>query len=263
MRAAAYVDLWIGLFVSLGSRAQQPPPQDYRIGSGDLLKVTVFGSPDLATEARVAESGTISCALIGTVQVAGLSTTAAETLLAKRYVDGGFLRSPQISVLVAEYQSQKVSVLGYVTKPGQYPLRASSKVLDLLAEAGGVVPTTASDQATLVRLNGAKIDIDLDALFRGDPTQNLDVAGGDRIYVPKAQEFYVYGQVQKPGVYRLERNMTVSRAISASGGLTPRGTERRAIVKRRDKDGKETEYSVKGTDVLRPDDILFIKESLF
>ena len=263
MRTAAYAAMLIGLFVSLGSRAQQPPPQDYRIGSGDLLKVTVFGSPDLATEARVAESGTISCALIGTVQVAGLSTTAAETLLAKRYVDGGFLRSPQISVLVAEYQSQKVSVLGYVTKPGQYPLRASSKVLDLLAEAGGVVPATASDQATLVRVNGAKADIDLDALFRGDPAQNLDVAGGDRIYVPKAQEFYVYGQVQKPGVYRLERNMTLSRAISASGGLTPRGTERRAIVKRRDKDGKEAEYSVKSTDVLRPDDILFIKESLF
>ena len=262
MLSAAHVAMLIGLFLSLGSRAQQPP-QDYRIGSGDLLKITVFGSPDLATDARVAESGTITCPLIGSAPVAGLSTTAAETLLAKRYVDGGFLRSPQISVLVAEYQSQKVSVLGYVTKPGQYPLRASSKVLDLLAEAGGVVPQTASDQATLVRINGAKATIDLDALFRGDPAQNMEVAGGDRIYVPKAEQFYVYGQVQKPGVYRLERNMTVSRAISASGGLTARGTERRAIVKRRDKDGKEAEYSVKATDVLRPDDVLFIKESLF
>jgi polysaccharide export outer membrane protein len=264
--AAAFAALLFSLLVSLPARADQPPtpaPQDYRIGSGDLLKITVFGSPDLATDARVAESGTITCPLIGTVQVAGLSTNAAEALLAKRYVDGGFLRSPQISVLVSEYQSQKVSVLGYVTKPGQYPLRASSKILDLLAEAGGVVPQTSSDQATLVRLSGVKATIDLDALFRGDPTQNLDVAGGDRIYVPKAEQFYVYGQVNRPGVYRLERDMTLSRAISASGGLTARGTERRAIVKRRDKDGKEAEYSVRGTDVLKPDDILFIKESLF
>lgn len=245
------------------SSAPQPASQDYRIGSGDLLKITVFGSPDLATNTRVAESGSITCPLIGSVQVAGLSTADAEALLAKRYVDGGFLRSPQISVMVAEYQSQKVSVLGYVSKPGQYLLRASSKVLDLLAEAGGVVPVTAGDQATLVRLNGTKAAIDLDALFRGDLSQNLDVAGGDRIYVPKAEQFYVYGQVQKPGVYRLDRNMTLSRAISAAGGLTQRGTERRAIVKRRDKGGKETEYSIRSTDALKPDDILFIKESLF
>ena len=270
IRAAAYIAMLIGFFVSLHARGQaaaspapQPAPQDYRIGSGDLLKITVFGSPDLATDARVAESGSITCPLIGSVQVTGLSTADAEALLAKRYVDGGFLRSPQISIMVAEYQSQKVSVLGYVSKPGQYPLRASSRVLDLLAEAGGVVPVTASDQATLVRLNGAKATIDLDALFRGDPVQNLDVAGGDRIYVPKAEQFYVYGQVQKPGVYRLDRNMTLSRAISAAGGLTPRGTERRAIVKRRDKDGKESEYSIRGTDALKADDILFIKESLF
>jgi polysaccharide export outer membrane protein len=255
--------MFLGLFAPLCSRAQQPPPQDYRIGSGDLLRISVFGSPDLTTEARVAESGSITCPLIGAVSVTGLSTAAAETLLAKRFVDGGFLRSPQVSVMVMEYQSQKVSVLGYVVKPGQYPLRETSKILDVLAEAGGVVPLTASDEATLVRSNGATSNIDLDALLRGDPAQNVSVAGGDRIYVPRAEQFYVYGQVQKPGVYRLERNMTVSRAISASGGLTARGTERRAIVKRRDKDGKETEYSVHGTDVLKADDILYIKESLF
>jgi polysaccharide export outer membrane protein len=81
--------------------------------------------------------------------------------------------------------------------------------------------------------------------------------------VPRAPQFYVYGEVQRPGTYRLERNMTVSRAISASGGLTARGTERRAIVKRRDQQGEEHEVSVAGSDLLRPDDVLLIKESLF
>lgn len=243
--------------------AQANAGNDYQIGAGDLLKISVFGSPDLSTEARVAESGSITCALIGSVPVAGLSTTQIEQLLARRYVDGGFLKQPQISVLVSEYVSQMVSVLGHVTKPGQYSLRASGHVLDLIAQAGGLAAASAGDRASLTRADGTKAEIDLDKLLDGDPSQNLAVVGGDRLYIPKAAEFYVYGQVQKPGVYKLDRNMTVSRAISASGGLTARGTERRAVVKRRGPDGKEKEYSAKGTDLLQPDDILFIKESLF
>jgi polysaccharide export outer membrane protein len=238
-------------------------PADYRVGAGDLLRVNVFGSPELATDARVSQSGNITVSLIGAVAVAGLSTGETEALLAKRFIDGGFLRQPQVAVLVVEYESQKINVLGHVVKPGQYALRASANVLDVLADAGGVIPQTAGDVATLMRSDGTKKDIDLDALFRGDPAQNVAVSGGDRIYVPKAEQFYVYGQVQKPGVYRLERNMTVSRAITAGGGLTVRGTERRAIVKRRNPNGEEKEYSVRATDVLKADDVLFIKESLF
>jgi polysaccharide export outer membrane protein len=247
----------------VASPANAPAPADYKVGPGDLLRVNVFGSPELATDARVSQSGAITVSLIGSVPVAGLSTVETEKLLAKRFIDGGFLRQPQVSVLVVEYESQKINVLGHVVKPGQYALRASASVLDVLADAGGVMPNSAGDTATLMRSDGTKRDIDLDALFRGDPAQNVTVAGGDRIFVPRAEQFYIYGQVQKPGVYRLERNMTVSRAITAGGGLTARGTERRAIVKRRDAGGAEKEYSVKPTDVLKADDVLFIKESLF
>lgn len=238
-------------------------PQDYRVGAGDLLRIAVFGSPELSTDARVAESGTITCPLIGSVRVAGLSSAEVEQALARSFIEGGFLKQPQVSVLIAEYVSQKVSVLGHVSKPGQYSLRARSNVLDVLAEAGGVIAQSASDYATLMRSDGTKMDLNLDALFRGDPTQNVAVAGGDRLYVPRAEFFYIYGQVQRPGQYRLERNMTLSRAISASGGLTSRGTERRATVKRRDAQGKETEYSVRPSDVLKADDVLVIKESWF
>jgi polysaccharide export outer membrane protein len=261
-RTAAYLAL---LFVcsAMTRTLAAGAPEDYRIGAGDLVRIAVFGSPEMSGDVRVSQSGAISVPLIGSVEVAGLSTVEAERLLAKRFVDGGFLRQPQVSILVVEYQSQKISVLGHVTKPGQYPLRASTHILDVLADAGGVVAQSAGDEATLVRADGSKVTIDLDALFRGDPAQNIVVAGGDRLYVPRAEQFYVYGQVQKPGAYKLERNMTLSRAISASGGLTPRGTERRAIVKRRDANGKEQEYSIRDTDVLKADDILFIKESLF
>jgi polysaccharide export outer membrane protein len=245
------------------SPATGTPPQDYRIGAGDLLKISVFGSPELSTDARVAQSGTITCPLIGSVNVAGLSSADVERTLAQKFIDGSFLKQPQVSVLIVEYMSQKVSVLGHVSKPGQYALRARSHVLDVLAEAGGVIAQTASDYATLMRSDGTKLDLNLDALFRGDPTQNVQVAGGDRLYIPRAEYFYIYGQVQKPGQYRLERNMTLSRAISAGGGLTSRGTERRAVVKRRDAQGKEEEYSLRASDVLKADDVLYIKESWF
>ena len=136
-------------------------------------------------------------------------------------------------------------------------------MLDLLAEAGGVVTGIAADEAALVRADGTKLEIDLYELFRRALGEQQPLAGGDTLYVPRAAQFYVYGEVQRPGAYRLERRMTVSQGISAGGGLTPRGTERRATVKRRGPKGGETEVDVKGPDLLQPDDVLFIKESLF
>ncbi|MEP7243923.1 MAG: SLBB domain-containing protein [Gammaproteobacteria bacterium] len=243
--------------------AQGSESTEYQLGAGDLLKINVFGYPDMSADVRVDEAGSITYAYVGQLAVGGHSARDVETLVADKLTTGGFIRSPQVSVLVADYRSQKVAVMGQVGRPGQYPLRKSSSVIDLLAEAGGVVNSIASDEATLLRADGTKQPIDLFALFDGDPKQNATVNAGDTIYVPKASQFYVYGEVQRPGTYRLERNMTVSQAISAGGGLTPRGTERRATVKRTPKGGKEQRISVKGSDSLQADDVLVIKESLF
>ena len=236
---------------------------DYRLGPGDLLHITVSGYAEMMTDVRVSQTGNITYPFIGEVRVANLSTQDVETIIAKKLSDGGFIRQPQVTVLVAEYQGQKISVMGQVAKPGQYPLTSRVKVMDLLAEAGGTVPLTAADEATLLRKDGSKVVIDLQSLFDGDPAQNLPVGDGDTIYVPKAPQFYIYGEVQKPGMYRLERNMTVSRAISAGGGLTPKGSERRAVVKRRDAKGKEHTISVDSSTSLMPDDVIFIKQSWF
>lgn len=236
---------------------------DYRLGTGDLLRITVFGAPELSNEVRVSESGKITYPLVGELAVSGHSPAQVEAMLSARLVEGGFLREPQVSVLVLEYQSQKVAVLGHVAKPGQYALQASGTVLDMLAAAGGVVHEEAADIITLVRKDGTKTHIDLEALLDGDPEQNAAIAGGDTIHVPRAPQFYIYGEVQKPGVYRLERNLTVSRAISIGGGLTTRGSERRVSIKRRSADGREQVVSARGSDVLQPDDVLLVKEGWF
>jgi polysaccharide biosynthesis/export protein len=236
---------------------------DYRLGAGDLLKIVVFDHDELSVDARISQTGNITFPLIGQVPVAGLSTRDAELLLARRLMEGGFVKEPQVSVLVADFESQKVSVMGQVTKAGQYPLDSAKKVLDVLAMAGGLLNDTAADDATLVRADGSRVAIDLPKLFDGDPAMNLPVHDGDTVFVRHAPQFYVYGEVQHPGQYRLARNTTISEAISIGGGLSPRGTQRGAIVKRLDAQGKEHKYPVGDKDVLQPDDVLLIKASLF
>lgn len=236
---------------------------DYLIGSGDLLRISVFGYPDLGIDSRVSESGNISYPFIGQLAVGGLSAAQAEDLIATKLKEAAIVKQPQVSLLVVDYQSQKIAVMGQVVKPGQYPLDKSSKVIDALAEAGGTVTGLAADEATLLRKDGSKQVIDLKALFDGDPVQNPAVLGGDTLFVPKAPQFYIQGEVQKPGVYRLERGMTVSQAISAGGGLTQRGSARRVLAKRRDEAGKEQTGSIKGSDPVAADDVLIVKESLF
>jgi polysaccharide export outer membrane protein len=253
----------IASFMLTSTPARANGDVDYRLGPGDLIRVSVFGSPELSNEVRVSDSGYITYPLVGSIEVAGRSTAQVEAMLKARFIEGGYLRDPQVLVHVAEYQSQKVSVLGHVMKPGQYTLQSSSRVLDMLAAAGGLRTDEAGDSATLIRKDGSRQPIDLHALFDGDPTYNVNVRGGDTLYVPRAPQFYIYGEVNRPGVYKLERGMTVSRAISAGGGLTSRGSERRVVVKRKTSTGEEKHITLRGHDLLQPDDVLMVKEGLF
>jgi polysaccharide export outer membrane protein len=239
---------------------------DYQIGPGDLLRIAVFDHPELSIDARVTQSGKITFPLLGQVSVAGGSTRDVEQQLAKALTVGAYIHNAQVAVLVAEYQSQLVSVMGEVLKPGPYALQKSYRVLDVLAQAGGVVIAQmvgdpgAADYATLLRQDGTKQRIDLETLFEGDPSQNVPVQAGDTIYVPRAPQFYVYGEVQRPGVYRLEPGMTVSQAISAGGGLTPKGSLHWLSIKRVDSNKRENKISVHGGDLVQPNDVVWVKE---
>jgi len=243
--------------------AASGPGDDYKVGAGDLLRIAVFGNPDLAGDVRVSQTGNITIPLIGSVPVSGLSAREVETTLAERLTAGRFIRDPQVTVLVVDYQSQRVAVMGEVARPGQYPLTGRRRVLNLLADAGGITNATAGDQVILIRADGSRVQLDSIALLNGDPAQNPVLGPGDTINVPKASLFYIYGEVQRPGMYKLERNMNVTQAISAAGGLTRRGSERGTSVKRHDASGKESRARVKGNDLVHPDDVLFVKESWF
>ncbi|USX25522.1 polysaccharide export protein EpsE [Oxalobacteraceae bacterium OTU3CINTB1] len=238
---------------------------DLPLGTADVLKISVYNNPDLTTEARVSEGGFVTFPLLGQVAVAGLAPAAAEKKIAALLESGGFVKKPQVNILVTLIQSQQVSVLGQVNRPGRFPIDASRSVLDVLALAGGVNLEGGDVISVLRKRNGTttKDTIDLEQMVRSGNTGELDLAGGDVVYVERAPRFFIYGEVQRPGLFRLERSMTVLQALAAGGGLTPRGTERGLRIKRRDAAGKLQILEAQHDDLVRPDDVVYVKESLF
>ena len=240
---------------------------DYRLGSGDLVNISVFDHPELLLNTRVDEQGQINFPLVGAVPVAGETAATAQKRIALALEQGGFIKNPQVNLVVEKYRSQQVSVLGQVKNPGKYALEAPSTVTDLMAEAGGIT-LSGADNIMLIRRqhNGQpqQIDIDTRALYHDKQfAQDLSVHDGDVIFVPRAPVFYIYGEVQKPGAFRLERNMTLMQALSVGGGITPRGTQRGIQIQRRGEGGQAVSIKAALGDEIRVDDVIYVQESLF
>jgi polysaccharide export outer membrane protein len=241
--------------------------QDYRLGAGDSIGVQVYQSPDLTLESRVSESGVISYPLIGNVQLGGLSLVEAEKTIADALRSGGFVRSPQVNITLRQVRGNQVAVLGQVNRPGRFPLETvNTRVSDMLATAGGVTPT--GDDVLIVtgqrQGQAFRRVIDIPGLFLNQkPEDDIVVAGGDTLYVNKAPMFYIYGEAQRPGPYRIERGMTVMQALAQGGGPTSRGSQNRLKLHRRDSAGKVIETVPQLTDVVRPEDVIYVRESIF
>lgn len=236
------------------------------LGAGDVVKLSVYGSPDLSIETRVSQSGHITFPLLGQVAVGGLSVAAAEKKIAGQLEQGGYLKRAQVNMLVTTLASQQVSVLGHVNRPGRYPIEGRRKVLDMLALAGGI-HDEGGDMISLVRTRDGKttretIDV-VDMVRNGELDKDVEVAGGDIVFVERAPRAYVTGEVGRPGPFRLERGMTVQQAISAGGGLSPRGSENRIKVTRRDANGNPVTVDALVSDPVRADDVIVVRESWF
>jgi polysaccharide export outer membrane protein len=239
----------------------------YRLALGDTLRITVFQNPDLSVETRITEAGSISYPLLGTVTLAGLTISEAEQRLVRGLRDGNFVKQPQVTINVVTVRGNQVSVLGQVGRPGRYPLETGEvRLTDILATAGGVGPGGSDVVVVVGTRNGQpyRAEVDLPTVFAPN-RRSADVLleNGDVIWVERAPTLYMYGEVQKPGAMRLERGMTVMQALASAGGLTQRGTLRGLRVSRKDADGRMREIEPQMTDTLRPDDVVFVRESVF
>ena len=247
--------------------ANSQSPQDYRLGAGDSIGVQVYQSPDLSVDARVSETGVISYPLVGSLELGGLTIAEAEKKIADALRIGGFVKVPQVNIVLRQVRGSQIAVLGQVTRPGRFPLETfNTRVSDMLAAAGGI--TAVGDDVLIVtgQRNSKPFRkiIDIPALFLNEKSENdIVLAGGDTLYVNKAPVFYIYGEAQRPGPYRIERGMTVMQALAQGGGPTVRGSQNRLRLHRRDTAGNVVESSPRLNDPVQAEDVIYVRESLF
>jgi polysaccharide export outer membrane protein len=240
---------------------------EYRLGAGDVVRISVFQNPDLTLETRITEAGIVSYPLLGTVRLGGQSVTNAERIIADGLRNGNFVKSPQVTLVVLQVRGNQASVLGQVNRPGRYPLEvADMRLTDLLAMAGGTA-TTGADMVVVTGTREGKPfrqEVDLPSVFApGGAGKDLFILNGDSIWVERQPLVYIYGEVQRPGPMRLERGMTLLQALATGGGLTQRGTAKGIVVHRKDAAGKVEVIQPGMTDPVREGDVVFVRESLF
>jgi polysaccharide export outer membrane protein len=226
-------------------------PEQYRIGPGDVLHITVYQSPDLSIDARVTEAGVISYPLLGRVVLGGLTVGEAESHLANALKKGEIVKAPQVIIVVTTVRANQVNVLGQVGHPGRFPLDlAGMRLTEVIALAGGVVNGSGSDTVVLIGQRDGRPyrhEVDLPKIFAAGGTgEDIVVQPGDTLWVDRAPQIYVYGEIQHPGALPLLR-----------------GTLKNLRVSRRGPDGKiqTTEPSMEET--LKDGDVMYIRESLF
>jgi polysaccharide export outer membrane protein len=267
--------LAVTLILSLGVRIRAQV-NNYIVGPQDVLAIALYDQQDLSGKYTVEADGTFTFPLIGRVKAGGLTLRDVEQALRSKLSDG-FFKNPQVSVAVEHYRSQRVFLMGEVRTPGPYPLVGDMTLIEALARAGSTTEHAAGE-ALIVRSreagrpagpvlpeqeSGAEVlRVDIKALQSGRLSSNAALRDGDTIFVPRAELVYVFGQVNRPGSYPLQRGTTVLQALSLAGGVTDRGTTGRIRIARV-VDGKKTEVRVKVEDLVLPDDTVIVPERFF
>ncbi|ETX06671.1 MAG: hypothetical protein ETSY2_15710 [Candidatus Entotheonella gemina] len=236
----------------LTNRLQEMTLSSYTLDVGDKILVRVDGSRPVSREVTVDPQGTITYPRVGRIKVAGLTLPELDRSLGSSLA-GNARKARRVTTTITKYRNQHVYILGEVRVPGVHPLQPSLSLLELITQAGGPTPE-AGWLALLVKKNGkapvnfapasqkngsnsakkaphpTAVRIDLDELLIGETATSLRIESGDTIYIPEAAHFFIYGEVERPGRYRLKRGMTAIQAISNAGGYTAYAAKKRLQV---------------------------------
>lgn len=253
---------------------------NYRLGPDDELEIKVWDNEDLTRKMRVGNDGHISFPFCGEINAKGMTVLELKKELERRLA-AGYLIDPHVSINVTDVKSQKFFVVGKVQKPGTYPLTKPITVTEAISIAGGLTqegekavkggiaylvrprpgekPT--GPRAPMQEGGGETFTISLEQAFAGDPKQNLEIKNGDTLNVPRLN-FYITGEVKRPGRYPYEDSMTVLMAVSTAEGFTDKASSGRTYIMR-DKAGKKEKIPVKLQDHIKPGDTIVVPESFF
>jgi len=242
------------------------------IGAGDLLEMTVFDTPELSGKLRVSNTGDILLPLVGSLHVAGMKAEEAQNLIRQKFIDGGYLKDPQVTVFVAEYATQGVSVVGEVKNPGVYPAFGSHRLLDYISVAQGLTPL-AGTTITITHVDHPKESVHVRVAAGATPTpeNNPEIFPGDTIYVERTGVVYVVGDVFHPGGFPMDHDgqLTILQAVAMAQGTNPTAAKSSARLIRTTAQGRQEIpvdlkkiLKAKSTDLAMQDnDILFIPSS--
>lgn len=250
--------------------------QSYLVGLGDVLKVAVWSQPELSGEFTVDASGTITVPLIGPVKATGLPLEAIERDIRDRLADG-YVVNPQVSLSVAQFKSQRVFVIGEVKLPGVVPLTGTLTLVEALTRVGSLTEMAGGDLVVIRPPDGRPVNgpvlpaepgarellrVDVRLLQAKGPTSNIVLQDGDTVVVPRAEVVYVIGQVNTPGAFTYERDMSILQVISKANGVNSVGTTKRLKILRI-VDGKRTELKASLGDKLQPGDTVVVASRWF
>jgi polysaccharide export outer membrane protein len=277
--AAAFIAL---LSIASAASAQPAPAQpqpaakgdaNFVIGPNDKIRVTVWNHANISGEYTIERDGSFTFPLIGRVDATGMTVVMLEQEL-RRQLMNGFYKDPQVTAALVENRSSKIFLVGELRTPGAYPITGEVTLIEALAKAGSTGPE-AADHALIIRSDraqgpvmpgqdaSAKVTrIDLRELGTGRLSADAMVHEGDTVYVPRAANIYIYGEVRRPGSYPIGQATTVRQALSLAGGVSDFGAVNRLKILRI-VDGAETTLKARLDDLLKPGDTLIVPERYF
>jgi polysaccharide export outer membrane protein len=268
------VGLAASLFLQAPAPESSPGSGAYEVGPGDLLKVTVFGSDALTQTVVIRPDGTLQFPLVGRVDATGRTPESLAGHLAELLANG-FVRNPQVSVVVQEYRSHRVFVIGEVGSPGTYALTGPTTVLEILARAG-LSPSAVEADVSIIRAKdpaagpvrpnepGAAeiLRFRLADLRLGDVSRNLVLRANDTVLVSPGPRVFVSGEVRNPGSFAYSRGLSARQAIALAGGLSEDGSWKGIRVVRT-VEGETRELKARPEDPVLPGDIIEVRAKLF
>ncbi len=181
----------IAFILSLSPVIAHSEVEEYKIETGDVLKITVYEQPDLTTKARVGSKGEIAFLLLGNVYLSGLTTSEAEEKITSLLKED-YLVNPQVNVFIEEYHPKKVFVMGFVNKPGEYEIFKDrpTTVVEVITMAGGFKQGAAQNGTKIIRIeDGVQVTIPIkitDITNKGDKEKDISLKAGDVIVVPES-----------------------------------------------------------------------------
>ena len=249
--------------------AQSPSKNSLLISTGDNLHITVLDMPNMEQHARVTDAGDVPVQGIGNVRVVNMSPAEAATAIHDRYVSSHFLNHPQVAVVVDQYATQEVTLIGEIKTPGAYPIATPRLILDVIALGGGL--TEFADREVLVERHGDQTNpVRYNVSNNGQQAlqDQVLVNPGDTVLVAKAGIVYVLGDVNRPGGYAMTSNnesqMSLLEALANAGGAAKTAKLGQARLLRKS-DHTETKISIgdiqkgkKADFAMAPGDILYV-----